>query len=344
MTSQQYQQAATAETNNLGQCTFTFPYPTASDRAAQGTLQVDAGPSGVFTVSDSTGVTWGTWNGSQPFGPITIQGNVQLTISATGLLPLTQYVAQFIGASDLTANIDASMPSPTGVTGLFGTDVMVELEAITVTSTATFLGSFPTSVFGGMRIGANLAAGGPVTILLTWSTADGTQVMGTQTFIVGGPSPAAGNKLSRALPHLGDQLEISLSAPISSPATFSFSATHCSAPLAAWGGLDLYQTAALVAKSSSLALNPANIYGGPAHVDLDPGGAPNWWLVVQAEDGAGNTPNIIFRSNADVNAGGRIGVDFQCPARPITVTGYNTSTTTGYTMDLSLAYDLSRVG
>jgi len=343
VTGQQYQQPVTATTNGLGQCTFVFPYPTAADRAVQGTVSVNSGASGVFVASDSSGTTWGTWSGSQPFGPITIQGNVQLTVTATGLLPNTQYVAQFIGVADITANVDASMPTALGATGLFGTDVMVQTEGLVIpafpTAGPTF-GLFPTSVFAGMRLNVHVNSGGPVSVFLQWFTSDGNDDMGSRTFVAdvtGGP----GSDVSIALPHLGDVFLISVSTLIGTPANITLTATHCTQPIGAWGGLDFYVFNAS-ATNTQVILAPQFVYGGPAHLECLPS-ATIWNIQVQVENASGTWEDLVLRGSTAAFGGSVLPVDFIVPARPLRIVNGNGDGAPKNTF-VSLAYDLSRVG
>lgn len=223
MTRQQHQPTATATTDALGRCTFTFPPVAAQNLAVQGTVAVNGGQAGTFTAHDSTGLKWGTWSGSQPYGPITLQANITLELDATGLSPNTPYQAQFLGVADLVENLDASMPTALGASSLVGTDAIVNLPTAEVVAGGAVLlpelKFFPCINFAALRLAAVLASGGPVTIECVWWNADTSAQMGYRLFVVG----ASATMLQVVVPHLGDQLEIRATnnAPLNPPAADS---------------------------------------------------------------------------------------------------------------------------
>lgn len=62
------------------------------------------------------GLPWGAFNGYSPFGPVQVEANGVLTITATGLTPGTAYQAVLIGSLDNTANAQPTGPGPMPLT------------------------------------------------------------------------------------------------------------------------------------------------------------------------------------------------------------------------------------
>lgn len=210
MVAQQFRPVAKATTDTMGNATFGPITPERWHYAAQGTISIDSGTAGTFTAFIGS-TRWGTWSGSAPYGPITLEAQNQLIVTATGLSPNTEYTLQFVGIEDEVANIQPSSPYPSsvGATGLVGTDAIINLPALDVPAggSQTF-DWFPCINFAALRLAAELASGGPVTIECFWRNSDTTAEMGYRRFVIGETAP----KLQVVIPHLGDQLRIEVSA------------------------------------------------------------------------------------------------------------------------------------
>ena len=341
MVAQQLIQQTPATTDALGNVEFVFPYQLASDKGWQGTVSIGSGQAGTFTAQDASGIKWGTWSGSQPFGPVTVQGNIRFTIDGSGLQPNTQYIAHFIGTGDLIANLtDAPAPTALGASSLVGTDVIIDETtfALAAPSSQDFR-YFPCINFSSMRLAAVLASGGPVLIEATWFNSDATAQMGYRRYIIGPSAPT----LEVVVPHLGDQLEIRLTNSSGFDATFSLCATHTTHVLYCFGGLDGYATGPItVAPGTTLVIEPSFIYGGPAILNVDAAALStgSYEMALQEQTPTGGFTDIESRTDAD---GPRLSLPLFLPAAPLRVTIIN-STGSPQPMSADLMLDLHRSG
>lgn len=101
---------AIADTN--GKATFTFPQaPTGS--VVQGTVSVPTAPLTASISAQVNGLTWGTFNGYNPWGPIQLGKGQTLSLVATGLTANTSYNAIWI-VGVFTEDQAPSPPVPYG--------------------------------------------------------------------------------------------------------------------------------------------------------------------------------------------------------------------------------------
>lgn len=106
----QYTLPADGTSNSSGAITITFPQ-VAVNTIASGVVSVPAAPSGAVWQVLVNGENLGTMIGSTPFGTLQIDNTDQLQLTGTGVLPSTQYSAQFIGAIDY-GTVPSAIPTP----------------------------------------------------------------------------------------------------------------------------------------------------------------------------------------------------------------------------------------
>lgn len=114
---------AQATTDARGNCTFTFP-PVPQGQVWTGTVQILNAPNYSSFVATVAEIGWGTWQGSQPFGPIQAEGRLTVKVVGTTLLPNTAYTAMFQGIASTPEDAPLATPSvntpqTTQVTPLF---------------------------------------------------------------------------------------------------------------------------------------------------------------------------------------------------------------------------------
>lgn len=336
-TAQQLIQPVPAVTDELGNVVFVFPYQLASDRGWQGTVSIGSNQAGTFSAHDDSGNEWGTWSGSAPFGPVTIQGNIRFTITGSGLQPNTQYIARFIGVGDLISNITATpAPAPIGASSLVGTDSIIDemVFAVPAGTSQTFQ-FFPCINFSSMRLAAVLSDDGPAVIEAKWFNAQGTAEMGYRRYVIG----ATGPRLEVCVPHLGDQLAITISSQSANDSTFSLCVTHTTQILSTFGGLDNYATGAplTVPTGPSNIIVPSFIYGGPAIFNLNARAlAAGYILAIQAQEPDGTFADLQVYDQDD---GTRLLLPLFLPAAPLQFVIFN-NTGAPQDIDADLMLDL----
>lgn len=206
MVQQTFQRSYRATTDNAGNIAFRIPSELALNMGIQATLGVyDAGASGVFTMMTGDGIQWGPWSGAQPAGPFTWRGDFPVVVTGKGLNPLADYTLQALGFADAYEALTVALPTPTGSTGLVGTDAILNLPALTLgPGEARTFHYYPCINFAALRLSAVLASGGPMMIETAWFNSETTARMGYRRFIIGETAP----NLQVVIPHLGDALEI----------------------------------------------------------------------------------------------------------------------------------------
>lgn len=212
MVAQTFQRSYRATTDAEGAITFRIPAELALNMGIQATLGIfDAGSAGSFAMMTGDGIQWGPWSGAQPAGPFTWRGDFPVTVTGHGLNPNHDYTLQALGFADNYEELVVALPTPTGSTGLVGTDAIVNLPAATLapaTQYAPALEFYPCVNFAALRLAAVLASGGPVVIECVWWNGEITATMGYRRFIIGGTSARI---LEVVIPHLGDQLQLAVS-------------------------------------------------------------------------------------------------------------------------------------
>ena len=106
----QYTLPADGTSNSAGAITITFP-PVAVNSIASGTVSVPGAPQGAVWNVLVNGQSQGQMVGSTPFGTLQIENSDTLSLTATGVLPSTQYQAVFIGAIDY-GTVPSAIPTP----------------------------------------------------------------------------------------------------------------------------------------------------------------------------------------------------------------------------------------
>ena len=344
MSRQLYNPAIQAMSDSAGNIVFTFPPPAASNLAWQGTLSIASGAAGTFSAASASGIPWGTWSASAPYGPITQPANDALIVTGAGLQPNTFYTASFVGVADEPTNLDDTRaPSPIGSSGLFGVDGIIDVMGSTLAAAGTdTYGSFPCINFAAMRLAMEVTDGGPLLLLVAWQDQPLDFIMANRIYTLG-ENDGAGFKCQVCVPHLGDALTVQVLNNSGAPATYTLVATHATQPLAVWGGFDLYNAQAVSIPDSTptTLLAPAYIFGGPATLSFNPSGASSAYTMrLQSQDDTGAWNDFETRTDAD---GGRQQIDVYLPAAPVRV---EVEQTTGSAQDMTatLELDLHRVG
>ena len=96
MTVQPLNYTPTALTDSSGTCTFTFQQ-TPVTQTWTATLNVPGAPDTAITTPYTNGNATAQWQGSNTYGPLQLGNGQQLTLTCTGMAPLTNYQATAIG-------------------------------------------------------------------------------------------------------------------------------------------------------------------------------------------------------------------------------------------------------
>ena len=96
MTVQPLNYTPTALTDNSGTCTFTFQQ-TPVTQTWTATLNIPGAPDTAITTAYTNGNATAQWQGSNTYGPLQLGNGQQLTLTCTGMAPLTNYQATAIG-------------------------------------------------------------------------------------------------------------------------------------------------------------------------------------------------------------------------------------------------------
>ena len=131
---------------------------------------------------------------------------------------------------------------------------------------------------------------------------------------------------------------------MSGTAVYDLAATQATVAVAGFGGADHYSTLSqpLPANATTVILAPLDIFGGPAWISFLVKTAPTWVFTLTALDGF-DVENTIEERDSTVDGTGRQRFHLYVPAWPLLLQVQNTSVTAG-TVDMSLEYDLHRVG
>lgn len=214
MTTELYNPTGQVTSDASGAFTYNAPPPTGSGLYVQVAVAVLNGIGGTFTAKVS-GMPWGQWSGAQPFGPITYQGSLTLTITATGLNPNTPYLIQLSGIVDELDELELAIPTALGATALFGSNAFLDVAGVVLGEQQSITYQwFPCAAWGSMRIAArNTGASGhaPIGIEAQWFNAALTRQMATRSWVISPEADGCGYKLEQVLPHLGDMLKIVVS-------------------------------------------------------------------------------------------------------------------------------------
>lgn len=222
MSSEVYQPPVQATTDESGNCVWTLPGPTGGNLAVQATVSVSgAGNAGSFYALISSGIRWGDWSGSQPFGPITWPGNMVLQVFGSGLLPNTEYTLSAIGVVDELDNLDNGSPTATGNTQVSGElEIVDELGVQIDQQTEICYRYFPCDPYASLHLAAKLSdiqvESGlhslAVKIRCTWYNNELTQIVGRREFVIGAFldefDTFTPSFVEVTTPHLGPMLEI----------------------------------------------------------------------------------------------------------------------------------------
>lgn len=152
-------QHATGTADTDGDATFVFPDVPQGELWC-GTTQVPSAPASLMATVSSSGELLGSMNGSGSYGPWTCGATRKLTISASGLVPGTQYEA--IWHADTKGNEFSTYPAPiTPTVVASGTSVTVtNFPAIQEVDGTVNVGNFPATqpVSGTVTAAPELAA------------------------------------------------------------------------------------------------------------------------------------------------------------------------------------------
>ena len=96
MTVQPLNYTPTALTDSSGTCTFTFQQ-TPVTQTWTATLNIPGAPDTAITTAYVNGNATASWQGSNTYGPLQLGNGQQLTLTCTGMAPLTNYQATAIG-------------------------------------------------------------------------------------------------------------------------------------------------------------------------------------------------------------------------------------------------------
>ena len=96
MTVQPLNYTPTALTDSSGTCTFTFQQ-TPVTQTWTATLNIPGAPDTAITTAYTNGNPTASWQGSNTYGPLQLGNGQQLTLTCTGMAPLTNYQATAIG-------------------------------------------------------------------------------------------------------------------------------------------------------------------------------------------------------------------------------------------------------
>ena len=96
MTVQPLNYTPTALTDSSGTCTFTFQQ-TPVTQTWTATLNIPGAPDTAITTAYTNGNATASWQGSNTYGPLQLGNGQQLTLTCTGMSPLTNYQATAIG-------------------------------------------------------------------------------------------------------------------------------------------------------------------------------------------------------------------------------------------------------
>lgn len=141
MNTQQLNETATAMSSPTGTATFTFLAPAAGE-VWSGTLAAPSAPTSAAFVATVGTVQWAQWAGAATAGPVQMFVQQALQVTATGLLPLTEYQVNLIGTRDTDGLPAPLWPDPT------------------TSSAVTLVGPIP--VFS--NVAENLVSGVPIII------------------------------------------------------------------------------------------------------------------------------------------------------------------------------------
>ena len=325
-----WRQVETATTDALGNISFAIPGPAGSDMTLVTTLAViNASHAGDFLATVDSGDVFGPWSGAQPFGYYVAQANLAFTVTGTGLLPKTQYTLQMVGFLDTVANVEnLVLPVPTGSTALIGTDKIVLDKGRVIANGlggSVQYGPFACSDYSTLRFGMVVTNGGPLDLQISYSDLQnqiaGALFLGFREFIL----PASPNSnLGYSMPHQGEQVTLVVTNTSGATATHSIYVEQSTHPMQAWAGEDIY-----IAPGASIShtvgapgvqqLNPQWVFGGPAHLEFDPGAlALNYMLFLQAQNANGSWSTIFQHGTADDLATATIAENSTAVAAPAT--------------------------
>jgi hypothetical protein len=217
---QRYERQLQGLSDNAGNITFPQLPPTAWNLTVYVTLAVvDTGSAGNFVATIADGTKHGPWSGAQPAGPFAWDGALLNVVTGTGLLPNTRYTLQAVGYVDDDGPLIQALSTPTGSTGLVGTDAIAQLTAQLIAmggtlwpggaNDGTVRAFFPCRDWAALRLSAEVLSGGPIVVECFWENRDMTATMGYRRYILGSDS---GRTLQVVIPHLGDALSIKVSA------------------------------------------------------------------------------------------------------------------------------------
>jgi hypothetical protein len=96
MTVQPLNYTPTAVTDSTGTCTFTFQQ-TPVTQTWTATINVPGAPDTAITTAYTNGNATAQWQGSNTYGPLQLGNGQQLSLTCTGMSPLTNYQATAIG-------------------------------------------------------------------------------------------------------------------------------------------------------------------------------------------------------------------------------------------------------
>lgn len=333
---------ATSDAN--GKATFRFE-PPPQGWVLTGSLSIPTAPSGATFQATAADVFWGAWSGPAQHSPVQINEAVPLIVQAAGLLPNTVYVAMLTGTQQPAGTEPAVWPSTTLTTPFVAQTLQDANVTIGASQTQQF-GPFPTQGFSSLRLTINNPDNTlTYQVALTWSDLAGN-TSGDQTFLIGGNQ---GSIAQLQQPHKGDFVTVQIvnnGGHAGAPFVYLANTTETAAY---WVGDaftegDAWESIPVGAGATSTLLTPSHIFGGPAQLFINAGGAATWHATIHATLLTGVDAQLYRFQNTDpAFTSGEGTVPLIVPAAPIHV-DFTNATGGPVTPVLGLYFDAWRVG
>lgn len=224
----------TATSDAAGNITFAFPPAPMTGQVKHGTVSI-AGVPNYATFSATTlpgNRSFGTWQGTQPFGPVETRDLDKLVVTGINVLPLTKYVATWAGAQEDAITVAPQYPNVLPAAPTFNRAPLWDgsfqpspsafaippLAPIAPGSTVCDVSDFP-----GVRVAlANTDTTHAVMVLVTFYARDNASVTGQREILLangsgGGTGGMLADTATFQMPVLGERMSVqAFSAPAGS--------------------------------------------------------------------------------------------------------------------------------
>lgn len=347
---QLYETTITGTSDGVGNCTFKIPAPAASNMVCRYTVALPDAGSGVrFLATISAGPRWGPWFGPQPFGPITYDAGLDITVFASGLRILTTYTLELVGLLIDASSALVDMPLPTGVTAITGTDVIYAPGTVDVVVPAGGLVNlegaagnfFPVGGYTLLR--ASLLSHGLAAVFFTFTWYDAVHklITGRRQMTLGN-NGNPGSQARFALPHLGEFLRVQLANGdlANNTSLVQLVLEQETQPFERWSALGVYGAPGqpVAAGQTITATGVLDLFTGIAKLAVNAEQFPAWTVQLQVQSFDLTWQTVLRVSNRD--GGPHPILDVFIPPQPIRVLFTNSSQAAG-TVDVFLTYDLA---